>query len=146
TTPAQTTLAEATAALAGLDDGGYLHLPQPITPAQLAVVLTGGAPDGDSPAGGADRAGVVARFASQLDRSGAGAVLAGRAGSADGDGPVGVVRADTASAALLSTVDDLGTSAGRVVTVLALAEQAQGRAGHYGTADNAQALVPPIAS
>ncbi|MGH4024627.1 MAG: copper transporter [Pseudonocardiaceae bacterium] len=146
TPSAQITPAEATAALAGLDDGGYVHLPQAITPAQLAVVLTGGAPAGASRAGGADRAGIVARFATQLDRSGGGAVLAGRTGSADGDGPVGVVRADTTSTSLLSTVDHVGTSAGRVVTVLALAEQAQGRAGRYGTASNAQATVPPIQS
>lgn len=142
----QITPAETTAALAGLDDGGYLQAPRAIAPAQLVVVLTGGAPGGDSRAGGADRAGMVARFATQLDRSGVGAVLAGRAGSAGGDGPLGVVRADTASASLLSTVDDVGTAAGRVGTVLALAEQVQGRAGHYGTAGNARAMVPPTES
>jgi hypothetical protein len=47
---------------------------------------------------------------------------------------------------VLSTVDDVSTSAGRVVTVLALAEQAQGRTGRYGTGSNAQAVVPAIAS
>lgn len=139
----QATPAEITAALAGLEDGGYLHVPHAVAPAQLAVVLTGGAPGGDRRDAGADRAGIVARFATQLDRSGAGAVLAGRAGSADDEGPLGVVRADTASASLLSTVDDVGTPAGRVSTVLALAEQAQGRAGRYGTAVNAQAVMPP---
>lgn len=143
------TPAEATAAFAGLDDGGYLHVARAIEPAQLAVLLTGGNPGADGGAegeGGADRAGMVARFATQLDRAGAGAVLAGRAGSADGNGPVGVVRADAASTSLLSTVDDVGTAAGRVGTVLALAEQAQGRAGRYGTAGNAQAMVPPTES
>ena len=140
----QITPAEATAALAGLEDGGYLQVPQPINPAQLAVVLTGGAVGGDTRVGGADRAGIVARCATQLDRAGVGAVLAGRAGSADGNGPVGVVRADTASTSLVSTVDDVGTAAGRVITVLALAEQTQGRAGRYGTAGNAETMVPPI--
>jgi hypothetical protein len=111
------------------------------------VVLTGGAPGGDGSAdGGGDRAGIVARFATQLDRSGAGAVLAGRPGSADGDGPIGVVRVDTAATSLLSTVDDVSTAAGRVATVLALAEQEQGRAGRYGTAGSAQAVVPRIES
>ncbi|MCA1671780.1 MAG: copper transporter, partial [Actinobacteria bacterium] len=124
----QITAAQTTAALAGLDAGGYLHVARDLTPAQLAVVLTGAHSGAE---GGVDRAGTVARFATQLDRSGAGAVLAGRPGSADGTGPVGVVRADTAATSLLSTVDDVGTAAGRVVTVLALAEQAQGRAGHY---------------
>lgn len=141
---------ETVAALAGFGDGGFVRTGQEIKPAQLAVVLTGGAAPGEgSPgdstvghAGGGDRAGIVARFATQLDRSGAGVVLAGRPGSADGVGPIGVVRADTAATALLSTVDDVSTSAGRVATVLALAEQAQGRAGRYGSAGNAQAMAP----
>jgi hypothetical protein len=55
-----------------------------------------------------------------------------------------VVRADTAAASVLSTVDDVSTAAGRVVTVLALAEQTQGHAGRYGTGSNAQAVVPAI--
>jgi hypothetical protein len=71
-------------------------------------------------------------------------VLAGRPGSADGNGPIGVVRADTSAASVLSTVDDVSTAAGRVVTVLALAEQTQGRTGRYGTGSNAQAVVPAI--
>jgi hypothetical protein len=138
---AQATPAEATAVIAGLGDGGFVRVgPQP-QPAQLAVVLTGGASRGD---GSGDRAGILARFATQLDRSGAGAVLAGRPGSGEGNGPIGVVRADTAATSVLSTVDDVSTSAGRVVTVLALAEQAEGRAGRYGTGGNAQAVVPAI--
>jgi hypothetical protein len=138
---AQATPAETTAVIAGLGDGGFVRVgPQP-QPAQLAVMLTGGASRGD---GSGDRAGILARFATQLDRSGAGAVLAGRPGSGEGNGPIGVVRADTAATSVLSTVDDVSTSAGRVVTVLALAEQAEGRAGRYGTGGNAQAVVPAI--
>lgn len=136
---AQATPAEATAVLAGLGDGGFVRGGQQVLPAQLVVVLTGGANRGNS---SSDRAGILARFATQLDHAGAGAVLAGRPGSADGNGPIGVVRADTAAASVLSTVDDVSTAAGRVVTVLALAEQAQGRAGRYGTGGNAQAVVP----
>ncbi len=138
---AQVTAAETTAVIAGLGDGGFIRIGPQVRPAQLAVVLTGDAARGD---GSGDRAGILARFATQLDRSGKGAVLAGRPGSADGDGPIGVVRADTAATAVLSTVDDVSTAAGRVVTVLALAEQAEGRAGRYGTGGNAQAVVPAI--
>ncbi|HET9254431.1 MAG TPA: copper transporter [Pseudonocardiaceae bacterium] len=140
---AQTTAAETTAVLAGLGDGGFVRLGSPVQPAQLVVVLTGGASRGNS---SGDRSGILARFATQLDRSAVGAVLAGRPGSAEGNGPISVVRADTAAASVLSTVDDVSTSAGRVVTVLALAEQAQGRAGRYGTGSNAQAVVPAIQS
>jgi len=138
---AQATPAETTAVLAGLGDGGFVHSGPRVLPAQLVVVLTGGASRGN---GSGDRAGILARFATQLDHAGAGAVLAGRSGSADGNGPIGVVRADTAAASVLSTVDDVNTAAGRVVSVLALAEQAQGRAGRYGTGGNAQAMVPAI--
>lgn len=137
----QATDAERAAVLAGLGDGGFIRVGRQIPPAQLAVVLTGGAARGDS---SGDRAGIVARFATQLDRSGAGAVLAGRPGSADGSGPVGVVRADTAATSVLSTVDDVSSAAGRVVTVLALAEQLKGQAGRYGTAGNAQGVAPAV--
>lgn len=140
---AQASAAETTAVLAGLSDGGFVRAGPQVLPAQLAVILTGGPTLGN---GSGDRAGILARFATQLDRAGAGAVLAGRPGSADGNGPIGVVRADTAAASVLSTVDDVSTAAGRVVTVLALAEQAQGHAGRYGTGGNAQAVVPAIQS
>lgn len=133
------TEAETMVALSGLASAGFVKQGQQVRPAQLAVVLTGGAVSGDS---AGDRAAVVARFATQLDRSGAGAVLAGGAGSADGTGPVGVARADTAATSVLSTVDNLDTAAGRVVTVLALREQAEGRAGRYGVAGNAQGPAP----
>lgn len=138
----QASPAETAAVLAGLEDGGFIRSAQQLPPAELAVVLTGGAPGGD---GRGDRAGTVARFATQLDDSG-GAVLAGRPGSAAGDGAIGVVRADNAASSVLSTVDNVGSAAGRVTTVLALAEQFEGRAGSYGTAGNAQAVVPEAAN
>jgi hypothetical protein len=77
-----------------------------------------------------------------MDRSGAGTVLAGADGSAEGTGAVGVVRADTAATSILSTVDNAGTPAGRVVTVLALREQLEGGAGRYGSAGNAESPAP----
>jgi Copper transport outer membrane protein, MctB len=130
---------ETAAALAGLTEGGFVKAAQGIKPAQLAVVLTGGAEDGD---GAGDRAATVARFAAQVDRSGAGAVLAGADGSAGGTGAIGVVRADSSSTAVLSTVDNVHTPAGRVVTVLALREQLEGESGRYGNAGNAEAPAP----
>jgi hypothetical protein len=131
--------AEATAALSGLSDGGFIRMPQGLQPAQLAVILTGSSLAGN---GASDRASTIARFAAQIDRSGAGAVLAGDTGSADGTGAVGVVRADTAASSILSTVDNVELNAGRVATVLALGEQLEGKAGRYGTAGNAQSIVP----
>ncbi|MFE9751475.1 copper transporter [Saccharothrix saharensis] len=133
---------EAAAALGGLSSSGFVKAGQVPQPAQLAVVLTGGAVAGDA---AADRAAVVARFATQLDRSGAGVVLAGGGGSADGTGAIGVVRADTAATSVLSTVDHADTAAGRVVVVLALREQVEGKAGRYGVAGNAEGPAPGMA-
>ena len=130
---------ETAAAMTGLTEGGFIQASQGLRPAQLAIVLTGGAASGD---GAGDRAATVARFATQVDRSGAGTVLAGDAGSATGTGPIGVVRADTAATSILSTVDNAQTPAGRVVTVLALREQLEGDSGRYGDAGNAERAAP----
>jgi hypothetical protein len=137
----QASPAETAAALAGLTDGGFVRAAEGLKPAQLAIVLTGGALRGDAVG---DRAATIARFATQVDRSGAGTVLAGGVGSADGTGPLGVVRADTAATQILSTVDNVDTPAGRVVTLLALREQLDEKSGRYGTAGNAQAAAPGL--
>ncbi|MFC0435121.1 copper transporter [Kutzneria buriramensis] len=127
---------ETAAALTGLASGGYVRQGQGLHAAQLALVLTGGSVGGDA---AADRAAVIARFATQVQRSGGGTVLAGRTGSADNFGPLAVVRAD---GSVLSTVDDVDNAAGQVVTVLALRDAAAGKTGAYGTAGNAQAPAP----
>jgi hypothetical protein len=139
TNQAQAKPAEVTAALSGLADGGFVRMPDKLLPGQLAVVLTGGRQGGN---GAGDKAATLARFATQIDRAGAGAVLAGDAGSADGSGAIGVVRADTAATSVLSTVDNVGSAAGRIATVLALREQLDGKSGRYGNAGNAQSVVP----
>ncbi len=132
----------ADAVLAGLTAAGFVAPGASPAPADLALVLTGGALDGtDAP----DAAAVYARLAAQLDRSGDGAVLAGRAGSATAVGAVGVARADPQVAADLSTVDDLESGSGRVAAVLALHEQVDGRAGRYGTGDGATDGAAPAA-
>ncbi|TCP39218.1 copper transport outer membrane protein MctB [Tamaricihabitans halophyticus] len=134
---------ESTAALSALAEGGFIKESEGVRPAQLAVVLTGGKMTGDA---AADQASTIARFAAQLDRGGAGTVLAGGAGSAEGTGPVGVARADTAATSILSTVDNVHTASGRVSTVLALVEQLEGEVGRYGVAGNAEAPAPGVES
>ena len=42
----------------------------------------------------------------------------------------------------VSTVDTAGLRTGQIVTVLALAEQAAGATGHYGTVAGADAVAP----
>jgi hypothetical protein len=136
----QATADERAAALSGMADAGFIVQPTaPVQPAQLAVVLTGGRQPGSD---AADRAALLARFATQVQRGGTGAVLAGGAGSADGVGAIGVVRADPSSSSVLSTVDDVDAAAGRIATALALRQQLDGKAGSYGTAGNATAPAP----
>lgn len=135
----QSTPDERAAVLAGLAEGGFVEPGEQVWPAQLAVVLTSGTAPGQT---GGDRATTLARFATQFDRAGAGAVLAGDTDSARGSGAIGMARADTSAGSVLSTVDNVDTSAGRVVTVLALREQLEGGAGSYGVAGNAEAPSP----
>ncbi|ASR37092.1 hypothetical protein BAY61_21235 [Prauserella marina] len=137
----QSSSAELSAALSGLADGGFVKPGGDVKAGQLAVVLTGGQESGD---GAGDRAATIARFAAQLDRSGAGTVLAGGAGSAQGNGAVGVARADTSTTSILSTVDNADTAAGRVTTVLALREQLEGGSGRYGIGGNAEEPAPGV--
>ncbi|WP_034272142.1 copper transporter [Haloechinothrix halophila] len=139
----QTSSEERDAAVAGLSDGGFVETTGDVEPAQLAVVLVGDRAQGT---GAGDKAVTLARFATQLDKAGAGAVLAGRTSAAGGSGSIGVVRADTAASDILSTVDNLHTQAGRVTTVLALREQLEEDTGRYGTAGNAEAPAPGVAA
>jgi outer membrane murein-binding lipoprotein Lpp len=133
---------DVTSVLTGLTSAGFVAPGDAPTPANLVVVLTGGAQPGVS---GGDSAAVVARLAAELDRAGRGAVLAGRTGSAEATGPIGVARADPQIVAGLSTVDDVHGGPGRVAAVLALKEQLDGRAGSYGTGAGAADGAAPAA-
>jgi outer membrane murein-binding lipoprotein Lpp len=126
----KTTPDQEKAVLTGLASAGFVAPGDAPAPANLVLVLTGGALTGVD---AGDAAAVYARLAAELDRAGGGAVLAGRAGSADATGPVGVARADPSITAGLSTVDDVQTGPGQVSTVLALREQVDGHSGRYGT-------------
>jgi len=136
------TAQQADAVLAGLAAAGFVAPGQRPQPGNVVLVLTGGALEGVD---AGDAAAVVARLAAQLDRAGGGAVLAGRTGSADATGAVGVARADPGIVQRVSTVDDLQNGAGQVSAVLALREQLDGRAGSYGTAGTATGGAAPSA-
>ncbi|WP_280483411.1 copper transporter [Nocardia farcinica] len=121
-----------------LRGGGFLaYGDTPVQPAQLAVVVTGAGAQAAENARGAN----VARFAGALRGRGAGVVLAGRTGAADGQGALAIVRSDAALAAALTTVDNLDREIGRVTTVLGLTEQLGGGAGRYGTGPQAGSLT-----
>jgi hypothetical protein len=131
---------QADAVLAGLAAAGFVTPGQRPQPGNAVLVLTGGALHGVD---AGDAAAVVARLAAQLDRTGGGAVLAGRTGSADATGAVGVARAEPGIVERVSTVDDVQTGAGQVSAVLALREQLDGRAGSYGTSATATGGASP---
>jgi hypothetical protein len=103
------------------------------------VLFVDGAPDAARREGGGA---VVASLATSVDAGTAGAVVAGPLASASGGGAVRAVRADARTTREVSTVDALGRSAGQAVTVLALAGQAAGTSGQYGTGPGAEAAVP----
>ncbi|MGG7099992.1 copper transporter [Rhodococcus sp. 24CO] len=139
TSEPQSTRDELNLALDTLRSAGFVTYDGVVKPAQLAVVLTGdnGSDDGAS----GNRGAVIARFAGALDGRGAGTVLAGRPGSADGNGPIAVVRADAALSAGLTTIDNVDREAGKITTSLALQEQLNGGAGRYGTGPGAAAIT-----
>ncbi len=106
------------------------------TRAQLALVVAGDPPT-DAVEG---QAAVTAELVGALDAGSLGAVLAGTPASAEA-GAVRAVRESDAGDEV-STVDAVGLPAGRVVTVLALAEQATGGVGQYGQDDAEDGAVP----
>jgi hypothetical protein len=88
---------------------------------------------------------IVTSLASAIDADTDGVVVAGPVSAARGNGLISAVRGDVAAARDISTVDVVGREAGQVVTVMALAEQAQGATGHYGAVDAANGAMPGAA-
>jgi hypothetical protein len=111
-----------------------------VAPANYAVVLTSAPFTGDD---AADRNDTLVDLVSALDAAGSGAVVAGTPPSLGENGLVGVIRADAALSTAVSTVDNLGTTAGRISTVLALGGETEGTSGKYGTGEDTQP-VPPL--
>jgi hypothetical protein len=85
-------------------------------------------------------------MATAVDADTDGVVVAGPVTSAHAGGLVRAIRDDVVAARDVSTVDVLGRSAARVVTVMALAGQAQDQTGHYGAVDAADGAMPGAAS
>lgn len=102
--------------------------------ADLAVVVSGPGRAGDSGS-------VAAQLAKAIDGSGRGAVLAGPSTSSQDGGVLAALRGSDA-ASQVSTVDVTDTAAGRVVVSLALAREADGQSGSWGTSRSADGAVP----
>jgi hypothetical protein len=110
-----------------------------VEPADHAVVLTGTGFDADAE----QRNATLLELITALDSGGSGAVVAGTGAAARENGLVGAIRADPELSAAVSTVDNVDRAAGRISTVLALGQEAEGTSGLYGTGEDTQP-VPPV--
>lgn len=90
---------------------------------------------------GASRGPAVASLATAFAER-VGVVVAGPLAAARGAGALAVLRGQTGG---VSDVDGADTAQGLVTAVLALAEQAGGGSGHYGTGPGAGGVVPDLA-
>ena len=122
--------------LTTLADSGVISFESgTIRPGQLALVVTGPGEDESTAAR-------LASLSRTLDSEGAGAVVASHhpAGQATVQDAVTSLRSTGGDE--VSTVDNLGTEAGRLAAGLALAEQLDRGQGHYGVRPDAGAAVP----
>jgi hypothetical protein len=127
--------------LAGLSTAGLLSAEEDLDRrGNLVVVLAGAGSGSEAEMQGASS--IVTTVANALDADTGGVVVAGPVASARGEGVVRAIRDDVVAARDVSTVDVLGRSAARVVTMMALAGQAQGQTGHFGAVDAADGAVP----
>ena len=104
----------------------------------LVVGGSGAEESGDRESASAIVTALVGAMAEATD----GVVVAGPISSARNDGIVESVRREVVTAQDVSTVDTLDRAAGQVVAMMALAEQAAGGAGHYGSVDAADGVMP----
>lgn len=136
----------AASVLAGFREASLLTVdgPDP-TPAPLVVIVAAPAP---TKVGEADRkaAAVLLTLVEAMGRRGAATVVVGPRTAADDGGLIAAVRSNAAVAGMVSSVDAVDSSAGRVATVLALAGGMRGEAGQYGTGRGAAAPLPVPAS
>jgi hypothetical protein len=140
--------------LGQLDTGDLVSLDGEVRAlADVALVLVPGVPEATGDAAQpttedeaeGDPAADFVTLVRALDTYG-GTVVSGPASSATNGGMVQAVRGDDAAAREVSTVDSGTTPMGEVTAVLALREQGEGRAGHYGFGDGATSPAPDAAA
>jgi hypothetical protein len=106
----------------------------------LVLVVTGGGAESPTQREGAGA--VVTALVDAIDEATDGVVLAGPISAARAGGVIEAVRREVVTAQEVSTVDTVNRGAGRLVAIMALAEQADGRSGHYGSVDAADGVMP----
>jgi hypothetical protein len=144
----------ATKVLSGFASADLLEVRQPggaksaaaLTPASLAIVVTGGSDGRALDDIGRQRQQAVLALLRTLDARSSGAVVVGPESAAGTGGLLEAVRRDGSLTDGVSSVDSVDTSYGAVTAILALHEQMLGRAGRYGQGPGSQAAAPPPAS
>lgn len=119
---------------------GLLRGEEPQQRASTAVVLLPEANRRGGPSAGRNT--VLTEMVAAMDEAGDGVVVAGPPSTAEQGRLLRALRARPLTADTVSTVDTSGLRSGRIVTVLALAEQADGSTGHYGLSSSADAVLP----
>ena len=110
-------------------------------PASLVLLLAAAPPDSPDAADTAATA-LLAGFAHDLDRAATGVVVAGTSAAAGSGGLLATIRDDKSLRADVSTVDGAEAPSGVIALVVALDEQAEGRAGSYGVATDGDEPLP----
>jgi hypothetical protein len=118
---------------------GYIVVPGQVTSAAETVIFVAGPPyvDKDAP----KRNAAVLTISDQFDKA-APIVVAGNTLAGDGN-TLAALRADPTLSKTVSTVENIATPQGRVITALAVVEQLQGRCGHYGTETAGRTALMP---
>jgi hypothetical protein len=143
----------ATKVLSGFSSADLLEVRKPdgsksatsLTPASLAVVVTGGSDGRPVDDIGRQRQHVVLSLLKSLKARSSGVVVVGPESAAGAGGLLEALRSD-GSLGDVSSVDSIDTSYGAVTAILALHEQMLGRAGRYGQGPGSQGAAPPPAS
>jgi len=134
--------ASGTALVAAFDQAGFVTRDGGLQRGGLAALVVG-EPQGTSDEQRRVNAEVVA-LARAFDAAGSGVVLAGPLLSASDGGPLAALRGDRDSSGEVSTVDPVSSPFGRIAAVFALAEQAGGKSGQYGSTGGTDGPLPEI--
>jgi len=129
--------------LSGLDTAKLVSVDGELARRNSLVVLVTGEANGTDQTTAANDSIVIA-IAKALDEGSDGVVIAGPPASAEEGGVVYAVRNDDSASSELSTVDVVDEPSGRIATVFALVQQAQGKAGQYGSVGNTDGPIPAL--
>lgn len=135
--------------LGGFTEAQFVEFQRPpgvttLMRATLALFVTGGADGSRLDDVGTARQQVELSVIRSLDARSSGTVVGGPESAAGTGGLIEAVRADGVLSDAVSTVDTADTAYGGVSAILALHEQAAGRAGRYGQGPGSQAAAPTL--